>query len=772
MSITQCAADLCAKAHSEGRDTLLEPELYTLLAEGGVPVPAHFIVPPDSMTVAEIAGAPRLPGSRVVVKVVSPAITHKTEMGGVRFVDNTPEAISEACTGIIQAVTERGGAELAGTVRGLMVSQMVPVGHDISSQLFAGMRFSPDVGPVLAFGFGGLEAEELAARFRDGQGVVLMSPLVMTPEQMLCKFRKSFVYRKLAGQTRGGARQVSDDELMKVFRFFIDLAVQFSNQAETGWLVRDFEVNPFFVSEGRLVAVDAFMRFCPDLVVERICDLQKTHTLLHPKTVAIMGASSKGINVGRIILANLLKKGFPSRLIRVVRPDCEPVDGVEAVATISDLPWVADMVVVAVGAKQVPAIIKESLECGKAASMVLIPGGMGETEEGKATDREIRTLIREARAAGKFVPVFVGPNCLGVSSVPGNYNTLFVPETKLPPQDASLSRDNAEVALICQSGGFLITRMMNMPWVEPRYAVSTGNQMDLALVDFVESILNDDQVEVFGLYIEGFKPLDGLRLARLIRKGRAAGKDFVVYKAGRTCAGQTATSSHTASISGDYDSCYEVLSDAGALMTESLEEYSELMQMAIAFKRKKINGTRLACLSNAGYETVGMADAICEKSQFTLGEYDEKTAATIQNVLTMGRLAGLVDIHNPLDITPMAPDLVYAGCLQAQISCPGIDACIVGILPLTPAMKTLPPGVDPAGVDTILAPDALPALFSKIAHYSAKPVITTVDCGRLYDPLCDELRRNGVPCFKSVDSAMKSLQRYMLYRLGLSENVC
>ena len=186
------------------------------------------------------------------------------------------------------------------------------------------------------------------------------------------------------------------------------------------------------------------------------------------------------------------------------------------------------------------------------------------------------------------------------------------------------------------------------------------------------------------------------------------------------------------------------------------------MQMAIAFKRKKINGTRLACLSNAGYETVGMADAICEKSQFTLGDYDEKTAATIQNVLTMGRLAGLVDIHNPLDITPMAPDLVYAGCLQAQISCPNIDACIVGILPLTPAMKTLPPGVDPAGVDTILAPDALPALFSKIAHYSAKPAITTVDCGRLYDPLCDELRKNGVPCFKSVDSAMIAAATSML----------
>ena len=120
MSITQCAADLCAKARSEGRDTLLEPELYSLLAEGGVPVPANFMVTPDAMAVAAIAGTPRLrfQGCR---KVVSPAITHKTEMGGVRFVENTPGHIS-ACTGIIQADrARRAGA--AATVRGLMVSR-------------------------------------------------------------------------------------------------------------------------------------------------------------------------------------------------------------------------------------------------------------------------------------------------------------------------------------------------------------------------------------------------------------------------------------------------------------------------------------------------------------------------------------------------------------------------------------------------------------------------------------------------------------------------
>jgi acyl-CoA synthetase (NDP forming) len=767
MSMKLFAANLCKNAAAEGRDTLLEPELYSLLAEGGVPVPAFYNVKPDAASIAAIPDVSPIPGAKVVVKVVSPAITHKTEMGGVRIVENNKAAIAAACQGIIDTVTERGGAQLAATIRSLMVSEKVSVGTDLSSQLFAGMRFSPDVGPVLAFGFGGLEAEELAVRFNKGEGVVLVSPLLNTSEEMLAKFKKSFVYRKLSGQTRGGDRQIEDVELLKAFEFFRKLATEFSNTPDSGWLVQDFEINPFFVSNGRLVAVDAFMRFSAQLVAERVCDLDKIDVLLNPKTIAIVGASPNGINVGRVILGNLRRDKFPVENVRAVRPDCVPVDGIPSVASIADLPWRADLVVVAVGAKMVPQIIRQAIDGGNVASMLLISGGMGETQDGKETDREIRALIKEARAAGRFVPVFVGPNCLGVRSAPGHYDTLFIPETKLPLPDTSHDFDHVEVSLICQSGGFLITRMINLPYVAPRYAISTGNQMDLALVDYVESNLREGKVEVFGLYIEGFSPLDGLRLAKMISKARKLGKDFVIYKAGRTTEGVTATSSHTASISGDYQSCYQVLSDAGALMTETLEEFSQLLTMAIAFKHKKVGGNRLACLGNAGYETVGMADAVCDKPKFELGRYDEATTVAIQNILNQAQLGSLVDMHNPLDITPMAPDAVYAAVLQAQAACPEIDACVVGILPLTTQMKTLPHGVDPRGFDDIMAPDALPALLPQIVHNSNKPIITTQDCGKLYDPLSDELRKNGVLCFKSVDSAMKSLQRYMAYRLGL-----
>lgn len=759
MSMKSVAVALCRSALVEGRTTLLEPDLYDLLSVGGVETPRYYTIIPGQED-GPLPG--EIPGDRVVVKVVSPAITHKTEMGGVMVVMNRPDEIRSAVRKLIANVTERGGAELAATVRRILVSEFVVAPTDLAGQLFMGMRFSPDMGPVLAMGFGGLETEEMAVRFKPGQGMVLASPVLSSPEQILTKFKKSFVYRKIAGLTRGGERRVGDDEILKVLAFFKALAVEVSGLDDTGLTVFDFEVNPFFVANGKLVAVDAFMRFGAGVSRERTAPLDQIHTLLHPKTAAIMGVSNKINNPGRVILNNLLREKFDVENLRIVRPDRESVDGVQAVASIADLPWRADLIVVAVGADQVPGIIEETIEHEKAVSMVLIPGGMGETEDGKVVESRIKARISEARLAGRLAPVLVGPNCLGIKSLPGRYDTLFIPESKLPLPEGGQSN----AALVCQSGAFMITRMNNTPFLSPTYAISSGNQMDLALVDFVDEILREGVVDVFGLYIEGFDTLDGLRLARLIAKGRADGRDFIVYKAGRTSEGQTATSSHTASISGDYDSCVETLRDAGALVTADLEDFNTLMTLATTIRHKEFTGRRLGCVSNAGYETVGMADNISQEPKFQLASYSPETARKITERLALHKLSALVNLRNPLDITPMGSDNAYVDMAEAMVDDDGIDAVVVGVIPLTPAMKTLPDGVDPRGIDTVLADSALPALLPPLVERSRKPVIVTVDSGQLYDALVRELASRGVPVFHAVDRAMQALQKYMEHRLG------
>ncbi|MFW6369509.1 MAG: CoA-binding protein, partial [Myxococcota bacterium] len=628
-----------------------------------------------------------------------------------------------------------------------------------------GIRFAPGTGHVVAVGLGGVEAEALAASFKQGEGMVLFSPEIADASRGAAKLAGSYAGRLLTGRTREGRKRVDEEEIERVLRFFCTVAREISGSPESGFTITDLEVNPFLISGGRLVAVDAVLRFEWEVHRERSVDPERMRRLLEPRTAALLGVSANKTNIGRIILRNLLRDGFPSEQIRVVRPGASPeerIDGVTCCPSISELPWEADLMVVAVAADAVPAVVDEVLETGKAASLVLIPGGMGETEAGKAHQRRIEEALEQARSQGRPAPVLVGPNCLGIRSRPGRYDTLFIPETKLPLPKGRVG----EVSLVSQSGAFMITRMNRMAAFDPRYLISTGNQLDLTFTDFVEALLPDPQARVLGIYIEGFRPMDGLRLARLIDRGRSMGKEIIVYLAGRTSAGRTATSSHTASISGDYASAVAVLEDAGALLACTFEEFRAFLTHAGLLGRKEIRGSRLGLVSNAGYETVGMADNLME-GVFSPAPLTEETKARLEETLAAHGLGRLVNAQNPLDLTPMATDAAYEDCIGVLLGDATVDAMVVGVVPMTMALKTLPPGADKRGRDDVSASDALPARLERIQESAGVPMAFVVDAGELYDPMARLMEARGLPVLRSSDSAVSSLQRYLAHRLKL-----
>ena len=749
------AVRLCSNAKAQGRDTLLEPELYSLLRAGGVDTPDFFTVPVTGHEI--VLPDQHLPSERVVLKVVSDRIVHKTELGGVLVVDNNPDAIRAGIRGILASVKHKGGDELFLSVKEVLVAQFIRSGRELGSQLFVGLRWTHDMGHVVAMGFGGLDTEELAQRFESGEATVLASPHLLTPQGMLDKFARSFAYRKMTGRTRAARKHMGDAALLHILTFFHTLAVEFSNQPELGYLLWEFEVNPFFAVQGKIVAVDAYLRFSTELETMRTSHPKQIGRLLEPKTAAIIGASRKLVNVGRIILRNFLRDKFPVENLRVVREDLDDLDGVQCVASVDDLPWQADMLVVAVAATRVPEIVRQVVAGKRANALVLIPGGMGETEEGRLVEQKMRLEMEQRRDEGGWTPVFVGPNCLGIRSRPGKYDSMFIPETRLPLPEG----DVTGAALVCQSGAFMITRMNDLPYLDPDYAITTGNQMDLTVTDFAEALLHDEKIEVITLYIEGFKNLDGLRLARLVQKGRKMGKDFVVYRAGRTSEGKTATSSHTASISGDWDSCVEVLKDAGALLAFSFRQFKAFLELAALLRAKKFAGLRMGAMSNAGYETVGMADNVPPGQGLELSPLSGATQRKIDAVLQKAGIASLVNVRNPLDLTPMAPDVVHERCLEAILSQESVDAVIMGFVPLTPALKALP-----LGEGSIDEPGSLATILPELLINSDKPVVTVVDAGHLYDPLAEALRQAGIPCFRSSDFAMKMFIRFLQYKVG------
>jgi acyl-CoA synthetase (NDP forming) len=751
---------LCESAAAQGRWTLTEPELYGLLHEGGISVPRFYTVSAGSGS-PETGGAVNIASASVVLKVVSPLVTHKTELGGVRMVENDPDVISAAVQEMMLEVRRRGGDEVADSVQQVLVSEFIEAEAGLGGELLAGLRWTPDMGHVVTIGFGGLDVEELSKRFGSNEALVLYSPENMTPEQGLEKFSSSFAYRKITGRTRAGHRLLKDDQLLRVLRFFGEVVRLFSNRADSGFVVKEFEVNPFFVSGGRCVAVDAFFRFDRGLFPGRTTDVEKLGRMLEPRTAAIVGVSNRGVNVGRVILRNLIREKFPGDQIRVVRAECEEIDGIACVDTVADLPWVADLLVVAVGARQVSRVVREVFASRRASALVIVAGGMGETEEGREEEEKVRKMLTDARASGAWAPVILGPNCLGILSRRGRYDTLFIPEAKLPRPEGGARN----LALICQSGAFMITRMDGLPFLSPSYAISTGNQLDLTITDFMEVVVEDDEVDVIGLYIEGFKELDGLRLARLISLASQRGKDVLVYKAGRTSQGLTATSSHTASISSDYVACTEVLRDAGAFVAYSFRELKACLAVAALVHNCRFDGRGLGAMSNAGFETVGMADNLWEDLGFTLPCMSRATRDRIEQILRETHIKSLVTVQNPLDLTPMAPDRVYAECIAALLDDPGVHAVIMGIVPLTPSLRSLPPGVDSTGEDCIDHAGSLPNLLAPIVKASGKPVITSCDGGPLYDEFERAIHASGIPCFRTADFAMKTFQKFLSFKL-------
>lgn len=739
-------------ASREGRSVLFEHEVYSIIEAIGVgDVPQTVFVPVGQSL--PVGALDRFPGDRVVVKVVSDQIAHKSDIGGVVFVDRNEADVNQA----LESMFADKRIEKAGKVRGALLCRFVDYGAEVfGRELFVGLRWTREFGPVLAAGLGGVNTEYYAANLTKGRAVAMAAALDTSGPEFLSLFRQTVAYELITGEARGHKRRLDDEQLLRCFGAFIDLAREFSSPDRGDKpAIGELEVNPFAVCEGNLVPLDGLCRMGSCEVPSVPRPVTKVDKLLHPKSIAVIGASAKGMNPGRVILRNVVEAGFPVDSVHAVKEGLTELDGVPCVSTVADLPGPVDLMVLAVAANQIPALAEEIINRRSAGAVILIPGGLGETEGGKETEKKLRERIAGAHGDEDGGPVFLGGNCLGVFSRPGRYDTLFIPKSKLPKH---WDRGGRRVALISQSGAFMITRMSNLESIDPGYAVSCGNQVDLTVADIVDFLAGGDAVDVFGVYVEGFNDLGGLALAQHVRRVVASGKEVVFYKAGRTAAGRTATAGHTASIAGDYASCEAALGNAGAIVAGTFKEFEYFLELACLLHGRKVNGTRIACSSNAGYESVGMADAINGPDYAVeLVPFDGKTTERVTEILKDNRLDRLVNPHAPLDLTPMASDEVHEACIRAMLQRDDIDGVVAAFVPLTPAMKTTPEEIEHESSMI----NRLPKVFAD----TDKPMVVAIDSGSLYDPLAHRIKEAGIPVFRSADSAVRTLGRYLCHKM-------
>jgi acyl-CoA synthetase (NDP forming) len=746
---TSSAHPALALAESEGRTILLEHEVYGLLGAAGISVPAHRIVAGPDEVDAGLCSA--LGSAEAVVKVVSPQILHKSDVGGVLVVRNEPGTVRDAVASVIAASRK---AVPEADVRGALVVRKIPFRGGLGREILAGFRHDRAFGPVLFAGVGGLDTEYLLRALLPGKASGMRPAGSLDLDEALRMVRGTAVHAALCGGMRS-ARGASVDEtaLARLVLSLGALAEIFAGFEVPGGLgLSELEVNPFVAADddGSIVALDGLARLHRPEPLPAPRPVANLRRLLTPGSAVVIGASSESMNPGRIILRNLVDGGgVPQDRIFAIHPRAESIDGCRAYASPASLPSVPDMAVVSVPAdKGADRVVVDLVENHRAHTVTLISGGFAETEGGKDAEARMRDAVDGSHRRPDGGVLVNGGNCLGIISVPGGYNTFFIPPHKLPIRDAP----GTNVACVSQSGAHLVTQMSNLDrTIRARYLISFGNQIDVTVSDYLQYLEGDPEIEVFVVYLEGFRRGDGQRFLEIARRIVAGGRKVLLYKGGRTREGQAAAASHTASVVGDYDVCREMVRAAGVVDCTSLDVFDDCTMTFSFLAGRKCPGRRVAVMSNAGFECTAAADGLFG---LTLARLSPETERRLR-----GLLPGMVDVHNPIDATPVCPTEAYVGCVEALAEDAGVDALVVAGVPNTPALDDLPAG--PGHKEDILGPRSLPSRLIEVFRKTGKPMTFSVDAGALYEPCVERMRSAGLPCFRKVDRALRALAAFI-----------
>jgi acyl-CoA synthetase (NDP forming) len=288
--------------------------------------------------------------------------------------------------------------------------------------------------------------------------------------------------------------------------------------------------------------------------------------------------------------------------------------------------------------------------------------------------------------------------------------------------------------------------------------VSYGNEIDLTASDFLEYYLeHEPEARRFAFYVEGFMPGEGARFARLVRKATDSGRAVIVYKAGKTVFGAKAAASHTASMSGDYDTARALLLDAGAIVTETLNMFEDFTKTLTMLSGKKVFGKRVGVVTNAGFEAGAVSDHLYD---LELAAFDGATRERLR-----AALPGIAHSGNPVDATPMADTASFVAAVEAVAADPNVDVLVVSAIPAAATLDVLAPDLTGAHSENIFAMGSLPAEIIRVSRSIEKPIVVTIDSGRLYDPSVLLLQRSGVPVFRKIDRASRALSVFASFHL-------
>ena len=448
-------------------------------------------------------------------------------------------------------------------------------------------------------------------------------------------------------------------------------------------------------------------------------------SIFRPKSIAVIGASTKKGTIGREILHNLIENEFNGKVFPV-NPKASVIHSIKCYSTILDVPDAVDLAVIIVPRDHVKAILEQCGEKGVKGVVVITSGFKEIGEEGAKKELELMEVIK------KHDMRMVGPNCFGVLNTDPQYsmNATFSKTKPLP----------GKVGFMSQSGalGEAILDYANEIGLGFSMFASVGNKADISGNNLMMYWQDDPNTEIILLYLENFgNPRRFTKIARGITRK----KPIIAVKAGRTPAGARAISSHTGALASLDVGTEALFQQCGVLRVSSVDD---LFDVAQAMANQPLpKGDRIAIITNAGGPGILATDAV-ETLGMTMATFEEKTLKHLKE-----NLPPVSAINNPVDVIASGGPDAYRASMDAVLSDKNVDAVIVIFVP-------------PIVVDHRAVVTAIAEMIEK--HKNNKTVLGCFMSAPDVVSGSEEMTRRNIPIYTFPESAAKAMSAMNRYR--------
>ncbi len=644
----------------------------------------------------------------LVLKIVSPDIFHKSEVGGVRLGITNYSNLRHSYSDLLKTIHEHAPSA---RISGVAVEEMVPEGTEV----ILGMKRDPQFGPVYLFGMGGIYTEIL----KDVS--IGIEPMTLEEIRKMVKGIKG--YEILAGAR--GRKPAAIDQI-------VDLISKLCQLVADDPLLREIDLNPVIVREHEAIVADAKILYEgrePNEVEYFPLQESSMEALLHPNSMAIVGASSDSSKLGSRLLRNIIEHGFLGRIYPINLRETV-VQGKRCYAHIGDVPDPIDLAIVIVPRSSILEVTKECIKKGVRAC-VMITGGFAETDrEGQVLQE---TMVSIARKGGMRI---CGPNCEGIIVPSANLCADF--GSAIPSSIAQ-----GEIALITQSGGIGSALLCYLG--ERNIGVSTwiscGNMADLEISDYLAYFSRDPSTSVICLFMEGVK--NGQKFVQALDACANAKKFVIASKLGRSKLGAEVARSHTGTLAGSNEVYEAIFKKYGVLRANDVEDLVDLI-MAINFQPLP-RGFGIGVISGSGGLNGMIADTATEIG-LELPKLSDRAIASLEEILGV-KASNPIDEYTPKATSVYEEGLVIKKCAEIVAVEPNIDTVILAN----------------GGIGGKLAEIYAKAIVeaqSSIRFQVGKPVYTiwTMSGTISHSEVSRILYQNKIPVYPSVSRALKVIR--------------